>query len=90
MKAAHDGKAVTEFARPGNIVVARVDPATGLLAPGDLDGAREEEFLAGTEPTETSPEPEEVPQGSGDAGAPQEIAAPEKPAEPSVAELPPF
>src|SRR5262249_17820097 len=57
MKAAHDGKPITEFARPGNVVTARIDPSTGLLA-RDEDGAVEEEFLEGTAPTEMSPPPD--------------------------------
>jgi penicillin-binding protein 1A len=61
MKAAHEGRPVTEFARPSAVVTARIDPATGLLA-RDEDGAIEEEFLEGTAPTEMSPPP--------DAGAP--------------------
>jgi penicillin-binding protein 1A len=66
MKAAHEGRPVTEFARPSTIVTARIDPSTGLLA-RDEDGAIEEEFLEGTAPTEMSPPP--------DAGAPHPAEA---------------
>ncbi len=54
MRAAHEGRPVTEFARPESIVTVRVDPATGLL-PRDEDTAVEEEFLDGTAPTEVEP-----------------------------------
>jgi penicillin-binding protein 1A len=57
MKAAHEGRPVTDFSRPGTVVTARVDPATGLLARNE-DSAVEEEFLEGTAPTEVSPEPD--------------------------------
>ncbi|HEX7668653.1 MAG TPA: PBP1A family penicillin-binding protein [Polyangiaceae bacterium] len=62
MKAAHEGRPVTDFSRPGNVVTARIDPATGLLARNE-DSAVEEEFLEGTAPTEVSPDP--------DAGVPR-------------------
>jgi penicillin-binding protein 1A len=66
MKAAHEGHPVTEFPRPGGIVVAHVDPATGRLAyPGQAD-AVDEEFLEGTVPTEVAA----VDAGAPDAGAP--------------------
>jgi penicillin-binding protein 1A len=71
MKAAHDGRPVTEFSRPGSIVTASIDSSTGLLARHE-DSAVEEEFLEGTAPTDLSPEP--------DAGAshPAPIAAPRR------------
>jgi penicillin-binding protein 1A len=65
MKVASDGKPPTEFPKPGSIVTANVDPATGLLPyPGETD-AIEEEFLDGTVPTEIS-----KPDAGADAGAP--------------------
>ncbi len=51
MKAAEHGRPPTEFARPGDIVVARIDPATGELAYEGEEDAVEEEFLDGTVPT---------------------------------------
>jgi penicillin-binding protein 1A len=61
MKAAHEGRPVTDFPRPNGIVTASIDPGTGLLSyPGQTD-AVEEEFLDGTVPAETS---------TPDAGAP--------------------
>jgi penicillin-binding protein 1A len=58
MKAAHEGRPVSDFPRPNAIVTARIDPATGLLAyDGQLDSI-DEEFLDGTVPSETaSPSP---------------------------------
>ncbi len=51
MKAAHEGRPSTDFPRPPGIVVATVDPHTGLLPyPGQTD-AIEEEFLDGTVPS---------------------------------------
>lgn len=63
MKAAHEGKPKTRFARPPSVLTVEVDAATGLLPrPGQSD-AKTEEFLRGTEPTELAPL-------AGDAGAP--------------------
>ena len=57
MKQAHRDLPVTDFARPNDIVVAEVDPRTGLLPyPGQTDAVREE-FLAGSVPTEVATEP---------------------------------
>lgn len=54
MKVAHAGRPSTEFPRPGGIVTATIDPATGLLAyPGQTDSV-EEEFLDGTVPSATA------------------------------------
>jgi penicillin-binding protein 1A len=87
MKAAHEGRPSTEFVRPNTIVTARIDHATGLL-PRDEDTAIEEEFLDGTVPTATAPEP--VP----DAGAPRPLttAAPPRIARDAgvLEEPPPF
>lgn len=41
-----------DFVPPPAIVFAYVDPKTGKLAPPELDGARNEPFIIGTEPTE--------------------------------------
>lgn len=74
MKAAHAGHPSTEFPRPPGILVARVDPATGLLAyPGEA-GAIEEEFLEGTVPTTVAPPPDAVPAAP---GAPSPAATPD-------------
>jgi penicillin-binding protein 1A len=60
MQAAHRGKPATQFPRPGSIIVERIDPATGLLARFDQEDAIDEEFLEGTAPTETAPDPAEA------------------------------
>lgn len=86
MKAAHEGRPITEFARPSAVVTARIDPATGLLA-RDQDGAIEEEFLEGTAPVEMSPlpdagvsrppvEPRPAAAGKRDGGAPTDDPPP--------------
>ena len=46
------------FAVPAGIVTARIDPATGLLAYEGLATAITEQFLDGTEPTETARPPD--------------------------------
>ncbi|MEM7606692.1 MAG: PBP1A family penicillin-binding protein [Myxococcota bacterium] len=53
IQAAEGNTAVTDFARPSGVVTRLIDPATGLLAYEGLAGARDEVFVAGTEPTET-------------------------------------
>jgi penicillin-binding protein 1A len=88
MKAAHEGRPVTEFVRPSTIVTARIDHATGLL-PRDEDTAIEEEFLDGTVPTETAPL-------AADAGAPAAtgasapVPAPSPPPPPTMPEHAPI
>ncbi|HEY6557475.1 MAG TPA: PBP1A family penicillin-binding protein [Polyangiaceae bacterium] len=54
MKAVHGKRPVTEFPRPGSVIVARIDPGTGLLAYDGQEGAIDEEFLDGTVPTESA------------------------------------
>ena len=44
------------FVQPPDVVVARIDPATGLLAAPTAANAIDEKFLAGTAPTEAAPE----------------------------------
>jgi penicillin-binding protein 1A len=57
MTAAHTGRPRTEFPRPGGIVVAQVDPATGLLPRPGQTNVVAEEFLDGTVPVQVAPEP---------------------------------
>jgi penicillin-binding protein 1A len=52
------GTPVTDFAQPAGVVVARIDPATGLLPAPGTDGI-EEVFLDGTAPTESAAAPGE-------------------------------
>lgn len=79
MKVASEGKPPTEFPKPGSIVTASVDPATGLLPyPGQSD-AVEEEFLEGTVPTEVA-KPDAGPEGGApDAGPDDETRATKPP-----------
>jgi len=54
MRAAHEGRPVSEFPRPNEIVTMYIDPTTGLLPwPGQTDAVMEE-FLDGTEPVQTA------------------------------------
>lgn len=103
MKVASEGKPPTEFPKPGSIVTANVDPATGLLPyPGQSD-AIEEEFLEGTVPTEVAtpdagaPAPDAGPDDEtaaaktpADAGVSDAGAPPGNETEPSTASPPPF
>lgn len=54
MKAAHENKPRAEFARPAGVVTVAIDPKTGKLAPEGMEGAIDEVFLQGTEPTEVA------------------------------------
>jgi penicillin-binding protein 1A len=49
---------ISDFAQPAGIVVARIDPATGLLPASGSDGI-EEVFLDGTAPTDNAAAPGE-------------------------------
>jgi penicillin-binding protein 1A len=70
MKAAHEGKPPTEFARPGGLSTAIIDARTGRLPYPDDPDVLEEVFLPGTEPTETAePEPEATGDRRTDGGA---------------------
>jgi penicillin-binding protein 1A len=60
MKRALAGQPVKGFVQPPAVVVQRIDPKTGLLAPADLKEAREEVFVKGTAPTEVAPTEKEV------------------------------
>lgn len=81
MKAAHQGRPPTEFPRPGSIVSARIDPATGLLAPLGADGGVDEDFLEGTVPDASAPLDAgvEAAAEAPDAGAPSELEEPPTP-----------
>lgn len=57
MTEAHKGRPRTEFPKPSGIVVARVDPETGLLPRPGQTNAVAEEFLDGTVPVQVAPEP---------------------------------
>jgi len=53
MKAAHENKPRAEFPRPPGVVTVSIDPRTGKRAASE-EGAIDEVFLEGTEPTETA------------------------------------
>jgi len=90
MKVASDGKPPTEFPKPGSIVTAGVDPATGLLPyPGQSD-AIEEEFLDGTVPTEVAKPDAGVEAGAPDAGPNDEIAAAKMPQDAGIPDAGPL
>jgi penicillin-binding protein 1B len=58
MKRAHryrEYRNVGDFAQPDGIVSAQIDPASGKLATPGCPGAREEYFIAGTQPVEYCP-----------------------------------
>jgi penicillin-binding protein 1B len=55
MKAATAGRPVTPFIAPPGIVLARIDPMSGLLATPACPRSFEEAFYAGTEPTAPCP-----------------------------------
>ncbi len=57
MTSALEGRPHLDFPRPPNIVVAAVDPETGLLPWPGHPNPIDEEFLDGTVPTQTAPEP---------------------------------
>lgn len=53
MKAAHENKPRAEFPRPPGVVTVAIDPKTGMKAATE-EGAMDEVFLEGTEPTEVA------------------------------------
>lgn len=58
VKTALSARPATDFARPAGIVVERIDPETGMLSQVGADNAIDEEFLAGTAPTESFAPPD--------------------------------
>ena len=89
MKVASDGKPPTEFPKPGSIVTASVDPATGLLPyPGQTD-AIEEEFLDGTVPTDVSKPDAGLEAGAPDAGPNDELVAAKTPQDAGISDAAP-
>jgi penicillin-binding protein 1A len=57
MNGALKGVPPKPFLQPAGVVVLKIDPTTGLLAPPGATNAIEEYFLDGTQPTETTPAP---------------------------------
>jgi penicillin-binding protein 1A len=60
MQTALKGQPKLPFKQPSGIVVQRIDPATGLLAPEGATDTMEEFFIQGTEPKETAQLPGQV------------------------------
>lgn len=58
MRAATAGSPRAEFPEPAGLVHVSVDPASGLVAYEGMEGAVDEVFLAGTEPTEVAAPPD--------------------------------
>ncbi len=58
MQAAHKGTPAIPFTRPGGVVTARVDPASGLLAYEGQTDAIDEVFLEGTVPSQVARAPD--------------------------------
>lgn len=86
MKAAHARRPVTEFPRPGAVVVARIDPVTGLLAYAGQEDAIDEVFLEGTAPSEVaSPDAGAAEAADGGADADPEIVQAHVEAPPAAA-----
>ena len=69
MKAAHRGQKLSPWKEPNGTVHRKLDPRNGLLARDDTEGAFDEVFLTGTEPTETTPTPDGGGGGGGGGGA---------------------
>jgi penicillin-binding protein 1A len=77
IKAAHAKRPATEFPRPANIVITRIDPRTGLLAYAEQEDAVDEEFLEGTAPTEVSSPDAGAALATADGGADASAVDPE-------------
>jgi penicillin-binding protein 1A len=60
MERALRGQPKVSFRQPPGVVVEAIDPTTGLLAPAGATDALQEYFIAGTEPKEYAPSPDEV------------------------------
>jgi len=82
MRSASAGKPAVDFARPEGVVTATIDPSTGELATPNCPTTREEDFIAGTEPTAYCSK------HGGENMPPVEPAAPEQPAQPEPPEPP--
>ena len=69
MKAAHENKPRAEFPRPPGVVTVSIDPKTGKRAADGAEGAIDEVFLEGTEPTESA-DPKDDAGGAGEGASP--------------------
>ncbi len=75
MKAAHENKPRAEFPRPPGVVTIAIDPKTGKRAASE-EGALDEVFLEGTEPTETADPKEDAGPSVLDAAATSTATSP--------------
>lgn len=76
MREVHRKRPVVDFPVPAGVVRVVIDPVSGLRAREDQEDGLEEVFVAGSEPREVAPAPEEVDGGvAGDAGGGSEEAA---------------
>lgn len=82
VEAAEGDERVVSFPRPSGVVRVTIDPATGLRAFEGMEGAIEEDFLEGTEPTDEARPPDVADPSTflmeqlGGAGAPPAEAHP--------------
>ena len=60
MRKALRGRPKRPFRQPPGVVVQRIDQVSGLLAPEGATDVLEEVFVAGTEPKEAAPQPDQV------------------------------
>ncbi len=78
MRETHKRRPVVDFPVPPGIVRVAIDPLTGLKARDDQEDALDEIFVAGTEPKEIAPVPEDADAGAPDAASEESDAgAPE-------------
>ena len=56
MSAALKNRPPKPFSQPPGVIVQRIDPKSGLLAPAGAQGAMDEYFLEGTAPTQVAPQ----------------------------------
>ena len=76
MLGASRGRRPARFEAPSGVVTARINPASGLLAYEGLAGALDEQFLDGTQPTETARPPDVVDPNAFLVDAAENAAAP--------------
>jgi penicillin-binding protein 1A len=72
MKEATKGKPPVDFPRPAGVVTVTIDPKTGKLPYPNEEKTIDEVFLAGTEPTEAAPTPEDKTEKPAPGDAPED------------------
>jgi penicillin-binding protein 1A len=83
VRAAHERRPATDFARPSGVVSVHVDPATGLLPYAGQTDAVAEEFLPGSVPTQSAEPPMDADAGP-EADQPADAQAPAPPSPPDA------